>query len=717
MFKRTSHGLSPNRLRAYLALLFVALFVPSIVLIQQTRHQLKWEAFHQYRTLADELGLRIDAELQRMIAAEEARGYSDYQFVVLAGDPATSNFVQRSSLSNLPVPSELVGVLGYFQVDSAGTFSSPLLPADLSDPSRWGLDTGQIKQRVTLRDSLFDVLVSHQLLPRESPLQRRVDTRQPQHVEPLTSGPTAPAMTKRDEATPNQAIAAQAAFDALNSPANQIQRTTSNRLGRVDDLRLAQNFQRAAAEQLAQSAAPPYEQQLKANAQAHAKRTEQSAVVEAADRNAQPGGAPNLRQVRIFESEVDPFEFNLLGNTHGVLYRKVWRDGQRTIQGAIIDQKAFLDRAIIKAFRETALAQMSDLAVAYQHDILRYARSTADDSDAAAAGELQGELLHQVRLSAPFGDFQLLWNINRLPTGPGGQLMIWAGIVLLVILVVGFALIYRLGMKQILLSKQQQDFVSAVSHELNTPLTSIRMYAEMLEAGWPSEAKKREYYRFIHSESERLARLISNVLQLARLERNELRIETKPVEVASLIDMIRSRLAQQIERAGFTGEYVLDPASLQRELLVDVDAFIQIVINLVDNALKFSAQSARRVIEMRWRARSEYQLEISVRDYGPGVETAEMQRVFKLFYRAGRELTRAAPGTGIGLALVRQLARAMGGDVTLVNRKPGAEFQLLLPMAVRSSSTAADGDTGTSGLADGALLSSRKCSEIAPAPE
>ena len=128
------------RLAVLLGLLFVALAVPSLVLLIQTQRQIKFEAFHQNRTLADELGLRIDAELQRLIAAEESRGYGDYRFMVVAGDTKAANFLQRSSLAQYPVKAELPGVIGYFQVAADGEFTTPLLPDDLADPKRWGLD-------------------------------------------------------------------------------------------------------------------------------------------------------------------------------------------------------------------------------------------------------------------------------------------------------------------------------------------------------------------------------------------------------------------------------------------------------------------------------------------------------------------------------------------------------------------------------------------------
>src|SRR5580765_7357792 len=168
MARAYARSFSRARLATMLGLLFVALAVPTVVLLVQTQRQIKFESFFQYRTLADELGLRIDAELQRLIAAEEARGYGDYRFVVVAGDPATSNFVQRSPLARFPVQSEIPGVIGYFQVGADGEFSTPTVPDDLSDPTRWGLDTAELEQRTALRDKLLDVLRRNQLLERRN---------------------------------------------------------------------------------------------------------------------------------------------------------------------------------------------------------------------------------------------------------------------------------------------------------------------------------------------------------------------------------------------------------------------------------------------------------------------------------------------------------------------------------------------------------------------
>ena len=237
---------------------------------------------------------------------------------------------------------------------------------------------------------------------------------------------------------------------------------------------------------------------------------------------------------------------------------------------------------------------------------------------------------------------------------------------------------YRLGLKQIGLVRQQQAFVSAVSHELKTPLTSIRLYAEMLRAGFADEDRRQVYYRYIQEESERLSRLIANVLTLSRIGRDQLNVSPQPVDLAELMDLVRERVASQVERAGFRLD--LDcaaPGTVQ----ADPDAFVQILINLVDNALKFAAQAGQKVIEVRCEQPREGWVRVAVRDFGPGVPRESRRRVFQLFYRGEEAAIRAIPGTGIGLALVERLTQSMGGRVEVVNREPGAEFRVELPTA------------------------------------
>jgi signal transduction histidine kinase len=416
-------------------------------------------------------------------------------------------------------------------------------------------------------------------------------------------------------------------------------------------------------------------------------RREQSVLPEPPPKSAPVGavreallsGISEVR-VRTFESEIDPFEISLLDSGHFVLFRKVWRDGQRYIQGALIEAQPFLDSMIEVAFRETLLSRTSDLIAAYHGDIIAAYGGIDADAYLSSTSELTGTLLYQRRLSAPLGELELIFSVRQLPVAPGGRLITWIGLVLVVVLCGGFYLVYRVGLRQIALVEQQQVFVSAVSHELKTPLTSIRMYAEMLREGWASEDKKATYYGFIHDESERLSRLISNVLQIARMTRNDVRPDLKRLTVSELMDGMQSKIASQVERAGFTLNLSCEEAVEATVLAVDADFFAQIMINLVDNATKFARKADIKTIDIACRQTSNGAVVVTVRDYGPGIPKDQMKKIFMLFYRAGNEMTRESVGTGIGLALVRQLAASMNAEVDAVNKDPGAEISLrMLP--------------------------------------
>jgi hypothetical protein len=131
-------GFDKGRLKWLLAVFFLAMAVPTGALIWQAYSQLKWEAFHQYRGLAEDLTGRVDAQLTEMIATADARSFADYTFLNLTGETAYK-FVERSPLSAYPVTEDLPGVMGYFQVDSNGSFSTPLLPPEGADAEKLGL--------------------------------------------------------------------------------------------------------------------------------------------------------------------------------------------------------------------------------------------------------------------------------------------------------------------------------------------------------------------------------------------------------------------------------------------------------------------------------------------------------------------------------------------------------------------------------------------------
>lgn len=694
-----------GRLRLLLFVFFTALAVPTVVLIYQSYSQLKWEAFHQYRLMAEELAGRVNGQAVAFIVAEEARSFADYSFLIVAGDPS-ANFVQLSPLSAYPVASGVPGLLGYFQVDAEGAFSSPLVPAE-DEFRTYGISAEEYAARVDLEASIREVLAHNQLIrerrldelafnepPEQAPVQRViVDT-----FEALADkdavilsgelGASAPvtefADAEMDEQRPFDQLKKSerrdynASYKVEPKPAASKQR--GNTLGRLEDLKLDQAYESKSIEEERQQSRP--ESIIVTGSYRREKRKEQSVIAEPSrKRNLVVGGRVGADVgITTFESEIEPFEFSMLDSGHFVLFRQVWRDGQRYIQGALIEQRPFLEGLVGAMFKTTALSRMSDLIVAYQDDVVSAFSGNVDRDYLASSEEFSGALLYQTRLSDPLGGMQLIFSITQLPPGPAGTLLVWVSVILALVLCGGLSALYYLGVGQIDLASQQQDFVSAVSHELKTPLTSIRMYGEMLKEGWADDDKKQEYYDYIHDESERLSRLINNVLQLARMTRNDAQLEVKQLSVGELLDQVRSKIETQVLGAGFTVKFEHTAKVDATSVAVDADAFTQIVINLVDNAIKFSRDAEQKLIQIGARGQSDATVMFTVRDFGSGVPRDQMKKIFKLFYRSENELTRETVGTGIGLALVHQLATAMEGGVDVINREPGAEFRVWLPL-------------------------------------
>ena len=708
--KRLIEGLDRIRLRNFLALFFLALAVPTAVLIWQAYGQLKWEAFHQYRGVAEALTQRIDARLNGMIKTADARSFADYTFLVVSGDPS-ANFVQRSPLSAYPVTADLPGVLGYFQVNSNGDFSSPLLPPEGAEAGSLGISETEYRNRLQLAQELQAVLADNRLVQSRSASSVRRDigtfadapsTLAEEEKELDALGGLITASTDKDA---NETYSQQI-FDQLNQPRQRTGYASdsddlanidgaigeavtteqrSNKGGSVSGLKLDAELQKKSEALGREAPAESRLAEVSTFAQRRGKRKEQSALPESVavtsgEQIANVAGPTDLR-ISTFESEIDPFEFSLLDSGHFVLFRKVWRDGERYIQGLLVDQEPMIREVVGDDFTGTALADMTSLIIAYQDDVIHTFTGPDSLSYPNVADELDGTLLYRARLAAPLNSLEVIFSIKRLPPGPGASVLGWVTLVLAIVFVGGFLALYRMGLSQINLARQQQDFVAAVSHELKSPLTSIRMYGEMLKEGWADEDKRQAYYEFIHDESERLSRLISNVLQLARITRNEPHFDVRPTKVAELMSKTESKISSQIERAGFELRISRDEEADCAVINIDEDCFAQMIINLVDNAIKFSRNVENKIIEISSKPSGDNRILFSVRDHGPGIAKDQMKKIFQLFYRSESELTRETVGTGIGLAIVHQLAVAMDGNVDMVNAEPGAEFRIRFPVA------------------------------------
>ena len=248
--------------------------------------------------------------------------------------------------------------------------------------------------------------------------------------------------------------------------------------------------------------------------------------------------------------------------------------------------------------------------------------------------------------------------------------------VVLLAVTLGLASLWRNAGAQIKLSQKKDDFISAVSHELRTPLTSIRMYSEMLEKNWvKSQGKVTEYYRNMRQESERLSRLIENVLDFSRIQRGRKKYAFNAGDMNKCVADVVEMMRPYAEQKGFSIEAELGPLD---QPTFDGDAVTQIVVNLLDNAIKYARDAEDKTIIVRTTSDDGFTL-IEVEDHGPGVPNRQRKKIFEQFYRSGAEATRETNGTGLGLALVKKFAEAHNGFVEITSAKPtGAIFRVAL---------------------------------------
>lgn len=211
-------------------------------------------------------------------------------------------------------------------------------------------------------------------------------------------------------------------------------------------------------------------------------------------------------------------------------------------------------------------------------------------------------------------------------------------------------------------SMLKTGFVSNVSHELKTPLTAVRLSAEMLREGRVKEEAQARYLEVIVRESERLTRLVDNVLDFGRLERGRRKFNLEARDVNELLSVAEAQ-RPRVEAAGLTLMVRSAPMPVMRTF--DLDAVGQVLVNLIDNAVKYAASG--KMVEVSVSERGE----ITVADRGPGIAAKHRSRIFERFYRCDDSITAKSSGSGLGLSIASRLMAGMGGKLVFAPRAGG----------------------------------------------
>jgi signal transduction histidine kinase len=689
-----------SRIRLAVLVAAAAVLVPLVLLVRTALLSAGAERDLQHRVVADRIADEMERELTALLHREEERPFAHYRFAyVPEPGEAPGQALVRSPLAS---PPEEPFLLGWFQVDPDGTVSSPLRPsrpaiaAGLAGPP----PTPEAEAAADLIEAAVAGLWSGRRL-RELAAEPEAGTGTggptPGSTVPLETagaakrkkqpaGPEIRESPRNEEAEETDAARAapKGFLEQLNravglrgerqEKASQIEQVQSANL---DEDTLAEEVagelaEDAAVEARAGSLVPgeSASRDLRGEPRASPPPADRSQTPSSPRPSAEPAPKPPTVDVRL-----EPMVGQGLGGDYMVLYRTVLVGDRAYRQGLVLDIPellAYLERRVLAA-----------------GDLAGRARVLPADTDRA---ELPVYAFRH-RFADPFGPVTAILALEPLP-GVGGRTWIVALSLLLVLAAAaGLAAVYRMVSVVVAYAERRNNFVSAVTHELKTPLTAIRMVGEMLRDGIvPDEARRQHYYETLTAEGERLSRLLDNVLELSRLERRG--TENKPLELragdlGTAVTEAVSVLRPHAEKLGF-GLRVQTEEGLP-PVLFERDALRQVIFNLVDNALKYSREAAGKTIEVRCRAEGEG-VAVAVADRGPGVERRHLEHIFEPFYRGGDELTRTAQGTGIGLALVRGLVERMGGRVRGRNRPGGGfEVSVWLPrveVACRPSSVA-----------------------------
>ena len=615
-----------NRLKKRLVLIYSAIFaviaLPVAGLLYDSYLHMQDESKAEWAMHATQVLKMANNRIKDDLSIENKRSFMEYRFIkvaktISAGEQPTYSDLAlnfpvtscNSDSSKLDYCSQYAGLVGHFQIDPDGVFSTPYLPAGA---------LGQVQlENKEVRESF----------------QNRLK------------------FIVRDMGIKNKGISAQDSTknsNALDQLANEV------------DL-------------------------SKSKSQKKRMRVERTSEQEQFAFNVESAKMDTSGLYRIFpyvgtmDIAIESFQAEM-NRKYIVFYRNVLRGEENFVQGFVVDLREYL-KSIVDL-------EVSDYADAENHLALRF--MDKDETIVSFGIDTRGALkVFEEDLAEPLNNITMVMYVDESVQKSGnekgqiisnGELLFLIGGIMFLLLGGGLISIYRLTQSQLDLAQKRQDFISAVSHELKTPLTTIKMRAEILQSSYTKmdDAKRMRSFDQIASESDRLTRLIQNVLDLSKLDGNRWVANIKKDCPKAVLDDFVTMYTKNIEDHGFSLTVSCDSGIDKVQLMMDRDAVMQILTNLVDNSLKFSKNADYKMIIIELKKDGDH-LYLAVRDYGPGIPPSEMKKVFQEFYRVENEMTRTTKGTGIGLSMVKKLCALSNMKIEIENAGPGLRTKIHFP--------------------------------------
>ena len=640
-----------KRLKVFIFIFCIALSVPLAYLVLQTYRGLAQEEKRTLRYFAETLFDEMEKELAAIVLQEEGRAIDEYNYQSIpSGLVPGAIDAAPSPLSKLP---EKDYILGYFQNNPDGSFQTPLTDSKENVPQ----DRSNLVSQLEEINKIFNTKRFSATVATKAPAAK-VPVRQKEKQEigfadkylDLSKSQQPKAYLGRKEKRVEEITIAQArriAPQEKNEIAKDRREWSESESGRRSSLYVKDRVSEGFMDQ-------KYRGDLSSD------------YAEESDRLAtQPFEAKK------YQVEVAPLQSIFIDSDKVFIFRRIMINNQIYRQGFILQSRTFLQHLANMHFVRQPLARYTNLSLKVRNQGIE-----TEIVNVGAATERINFMLNRT-FPSPFAFLSASLVCDQIPRSASrGTLNVIIGLLAVVVLMGLFA-IYKSARTVVDLSERRSNFVSSVTHELKTPLTNIRMYIEMLEQGIAQDKdREQEYFHILGSESERLSRLINNVLELSNLEKKQRHIHMQEGTFEDVVQEVQNVMQEKLRQEGFL--FTVNMADV-KSFKYDREVMILILINLLENSMKFGQAADTKQIELKVHHAAD-RINISVSDTGPGIPRHALKKVFDDFYRVEGSLTRKTGGTGIGLALVKKFVDLMGGTVLAENNMgPGCTITISLP--------------------------------------
>jgi len=644
-----------KKLKLLIVIFSLALSIPLAYFVVRTYRGLEQEEVATLRFFADTLFDKMEGALAEMVKKEEGRAIDEFNYEVSpSGRQTDAGQLQPSPLSRPPRESY---VLGYFQNNPDGSFQTPLM-AGAGKVTRGHVDRIEALKGANEIFNRKRVASTDRIQPLPTDIVAKEEAKQEsgfadKYIESSRPGRSKSFLGQKEKRLEKITISQAANIAKQKQPQPM---SSSSAVVESEEDREDQYW---AKDQAAGGVSAPE------------KRMSRKMHLEEALEAAPPVEVVDADEVQSFQVEVAPLQAVFLNDAQIFIFRRIMINQQIYRQGFVLKVNAFLQQLTQTHFRSQPMARFAGLRLSVMDQ--------GREADAVEAGPYSNtsDFILNRGFPSPFSFLKATLTCSQIPRSAGRRTLNLMLIVLAVIVLIGLFAIYQSARAIEDLSERRSQFVSSVTHELKTPLTNIRMYIEMLEQGIAnSPDREQEYFRILDSEGARLSRLINNVLEMSKLERKQRHLNLQTGSLAGVVAEVQTVMAEKLKQDEFSlivqlGD--IPPFKYDREVM------IQVLINLIENSMKFGKSAAERDIHIRTRLEGS-QVRIMVSDTGPGIPRPALKKIFNDFYRVENSLTRTTRGTGIGLALVKKFVQLMGGTVTAANnRGPGCTITISLP--------------------------------------